>query len=303
MQNVSTRFVASNGIRLAYDTFGADDAEAILLISGLGAQMIRWSVTFCEALASHGFRVIRHDNRDCGRSTHFTNSPVPDFGTLAATIARGHRPDVPYGLDDMAADVIGLLDALSIARAHVVGRSMGGMIAQILASAYRDRILSLTAIMSSTGNPSLPQASPEIMTLMTGPAPDPITDKSRYLSRRLAFARAIAGAGTPFDEDAHRALILEELCHGYNPAGTARQIAAMAATGDLRGRLANVTAPTLVIHGGDDRLIHPDCGCDIAASIAGADLKILEGMGHDLPPSFETTVIDAIIEHVSRRRI
>ncbi|NEW94386.1 alpha/beta hydrolase [Rhodopseudomonas sp. BR0M22] len=286
----------ANSIELAWDSFGDADAEPILLISGLGTQMIRWTRPFCEALAGGGYRVIRFDNRDAGRSTHFRTSAPPDFNALAAALMAGRRPDVPYTLDDMAADAVGLLDALGIARAHVVGRSMGGMIAQVMASDHADRVLSLTSIMSSTGNPALPQAAPDVMAMMMRPAPDPADDPAGFLATRLEFARRIAGTAHPFDEEAHRALLLEEAGHAHDPAGTARQIAAMAVAGDRRARLATITAPALVIHGTNDPLIPPACGQDTALSIPGATYRLIDGMGHDLPAEFDRTVINGICE-------
>ncbi|ENE4776927.1 MULTISPECIES: alpha/beta fold hydrolase [Klebsiella] len=241
-----------------------------------------------------GYRVIRFDNRDAGRSTHFSASLAPDFGALATALMAGRRPDVPYTLYDMAADAIGLLDALGIAKAHVVGRSMGGMIAQVLASNHADRVLSLTSIMSSTGNPVLPQAAPDVMAMMMRPAPDPVIDPEGFLAVRLAFARRIAGTGYLFDEEAHRAILLDEVRRSYDPGGTARQIAAMAVAGDRRARLANITVPTLVIHGKDDPLIPPACGQDTARSIPNAVYLPIEGMGHDLPRDVEERTIDAI---------
>lgn len=284
----------ANGIDLAYDSFGDEADEAILLIAGLGTQMIRWTVPFCEALAACGYRVIRFDNRDSGHSTHFHHCPPPDFGALAAALMAGRRPEVPYTLHDMAADAIGLLDTLAIDRAHVVGRSMGGMIAQIMASEHPGRVLSLTSIMSSTGNPMLPQAAPVVMALMMRPAPDPVSDEDGFLAHKLTFAHRIAGSGHAFDAEAHRLLILEETRRAHDPGGAARQIAAMAVAGDRRSRLATITAPTLVIHGTDDPLILSACGRDTAASIPNADLMLIDGMGHDLPPALDHTVVEAI---------
>jgi pimeloyl-ACP methyl ester carboxylesterase len=284
----------TNGVELAYDSFGEEDDEAILLIAGFGTQMVRWSVQFCEELAALRYRVIRFDNRDAGCSTHFHECKPPDFGALAAALIAGQRPDVPYTLYDMAADAIGLLDVLAIDRAHVVGRSMGGMIAQIMASEYPKRVRSLTSIMSSTGNPTLPQAGSDVMAMMMRPAPDPVSCPAEFLAHRIAFARRIAGTGHTFDEGAHRDLVLEETRRAYDPSGSARQIAAMAVSGDRRSRLATITAPTLVIHGTDDPLILPACGADTAISIPNADLKLINGMGHDLPPALYRTVIDAI---------
>lgn len=286
--------IPANGINLCFDSFGDHDAQVILLISGLGTQMIRWTTLFCEELASRGYRVIRFDNRDSGRSTHFLDSRAPDLVALISAATGGMPINVPYTLHDMAADAIGLLDALSIERVHVVGRSMGGMIAQPIASEYTGRVSSLTSIMSSTGNPRLPSPSPDVMEIMTRRAPSPYEDESGFLEQSLAFARRIASPGYAFDEASHRALILEEIERGYDPSGFARQIAAIAATGDLRPRLARVVVPTLVIHGTDDPLILPRCGQDIAASIAGAQLMLINGMGHDLPSELYGKVADAI---------
>lgn len=290
----------ANGIDLAWDSFGREGDPAILLIAGMGVQRIRWAVPFCEELAARGYRVIRFDNRDAGCSTHFGHCPPPDFGALAAALMAGRRPEVPYTLPDMAADTVGLLDALAIDRAHVVGLSMGGMIAQILASEHPERVLSLTSIMSGTGNPTLPQAEPDVMAMMMRPAPDPVSDEARFLARSLAFARRIAGPGHPVDAAAHRALVLEEVGRAYDPGGTARQIAALAVAGDRRPRLATICVPALVIHGTDDPLIPPACGADTAAAIPGAEFMLIDGMGHHLPAALHRTVADAI-DRVARR--
>ncbi len=297
-----TATARANGVDLAYDRFGGGDGETILLIAGLGTQMIRWSDPFCTALAARGYSVIRFDNRDAGLSTHLDDVPAPDFAALAADLMAGRRPDVPYSLHDMAADAVALLDALSVGKAHVVGRSMGGMIAQIMASGFPARVLSLTSIMSGTGNPALPQAAPEVMALMTAPRPDPSTDPDAFVARSLAFARRIAGSGAPFDEDAQAALIREEAGRSHDPAGAGRQLAAMATAGDRRAQLSRIAAPTLVIHGADDRLILPACGADTAASIPGARLLLIDGMGHDLPEPFHARIIDAI-EETARRTV
>lgn len=290
----------SNGIEIEYDCFGRNDTEAILLISGLGTQMIRWSETFCQMLAEQGYRVVRFDNRDTGLSTQFDTAPAPDFTAIANAVSRGEMPDVPYTLFDMVNDAEGLLDKLNINRAHVVGRSMGGMIAQLLASEHPERVLSLVSIMSSTGNPSLPQASPEVMAKMTSPAPHPLQDAQGYLAHCVALSQAIAGRGYPFDEKAQRDQALVEVKRAYNPSGFLRQIAAIAATGDLRAHLANITAPTLVLHGADDPLVPVDAGKDTAANIQGAELLIVEGMGHDLHPAMFGNVVRAITNNARR---
>ncbi|MEK4852249.1 alpha/beta hydrolase [Paenibacillus sp. FSL H7-0756] len=286
--------IQTNNIELAYDSFGNDNDEAIILIAGLGTQMIRWTVPFCDQLAARGFRVIRFDNRDTGCSTHYSHYPAVDFSALAAALLSGQRPDMPYTLDDMAGDVIGLLDALGIDQAHVVGRSMGGMIAQLVASKYPDRVLSLTSIMSTSGNPTLPQASPEVMGLMTVPGPNPFEDEAGFVAHSMAFAKCIAGTGYPFDEEAYRGLIAEEVRRAYDPGTVGRQIAAIAVSGDRRPLLAAIEVPALVIHGMDDPLFVPACGEDTASSIPGAELMLVEGMGHDLPPQLYHRTIEAI---------
>lgn len=283
-----------NNIEIAYDCFGRQTDCVILLIAGLGTQMIRWTEPFCMRLAGLGYRVIRFDNRDVGRSTHFQDCASPDFATLAASLMAGRRPDVPYTINDMATDAVGLLDALSIRQAHVVGRSMGGMIAQIMASEFRERILSLTSIMSSTGNPVLPQASQDVMAMMMRPAPDPASDEEAFIKHGLAFAKRITGKDYPINEDAQRELIREELRRSHDPAGIARQIAAIAVAGDRRARLATIDVPSLVIHGSDDPLVPPACGEDTAACIPGSRLMMIRGMGHDLPAELYDEVTEAI---------
>ncbi|WP_145414246.1 alpha/beta fold hydrolase [Paenibacillus xylanexedens] len=290
-----------NDIDIAYDSYGSEKNETILLIAGLGTQMIRWTVPFCEMLAARGFRVIRFDNRDTGLSTHFSNHATLDFEALAKTLMSGKRPEIPYTLDDMANDTIGLLDTLGIEKAHIVGRSMGGMIAQLVASKYPERVLSLTSIMSTTGNPELPPTSPEVMALMTRPAPNPMEDEAGYLTHSIAFAKRIAGTAFPFDEDEYRSLIREEIQRAYDPGSIGRQIAAIAVSGDRRARLAKVNVPTLVIHGVDDPMFVPACGKDTAEAIPGAEFMLLDGMGHDLPAQLFEKVIDGI-ERTARRK-
>ena len=292
--------IKANGIEIEYDCFGNNEAEAVLLISGLGTQMIRWSETFCQLLANQGYRVIRFDNRDAGLSTHFDSASMPDLVAIADAVSRGDTPDVAYTLFDMAKDAISLLDALKIKRAHVVGRSMGGMIAQLLASEHAERVLSLVCIMSSTGNRDLPQASPAVMAAMTSPAPHPFKDEQGYLAHCVAFSKVIAGRGYPFDQSAQRDQALAEVKRAYNPSGFWRHIAAIAATGYLRSRLAKIAAPALVLHGSDDPLVPPESGQDIAANIKEAKLLIVEGMGHDFPPSLFGFVADVIAENARR---
>jgi pimeloyl-ACP methyl ester carboxylesterase len=280
----------ANGIDLAYDSFGDDSAPAILLISGLGTQMIRWTEPFCMTLAAQGFRVIRFDNRDSGRSTHFAHVPAPDFNAMMA----GTMPIAAYTLDDMAADALGLLDAMGIERAHLIGRSMGGMIAQILASSYPTRVSSLTSIMASSGNPALPPPDSALMAMMMSPAPDPRVDRDGFVFHRLRFARRLASPDHPFDDDGQRTLILAELRRGQDLGGAARQMVAVAMDGDRRERLAGITAPALVIHGTADPLFPLAHGQDTAAAIPQARFMSIESMGHDLPEMFHADVLRAM---------
>lgn len=292
--------VRANGLTVAFDSFGAIDAEPFLLISGLGVQMIRWSSPFCDALASQGYRVIRYDNRDAGLSTHLDTAPVPELSLLVAALRRGERPGLPYTLGDMAEDAVGLLDALQIERAHVVGRSMGGMIAQLMASDHPDRVSSLTSIMSSTGNPSLAGPSPEAMATLTRRGADPQDDKAGYLSHIVAAARVIASPGFPFDQDAQRLQALAEFNRSYDQAGFARQIAAMITAGDRRAKLSTIVAPTLVVHGAQDLLIPLAGGQDTAANIDGARLLVIDGMGHDMPAELTEIFVRAITANAQR---
>jgi pimeloyl-ACP methyl ester carboxylesterase len=290
----------ANGISIEYDSFGSEHAEPMLLISGLGVQMIRWTAPFCALLAAQGFHVIRYDNRDVGLSTHFSDAPVPDLASVAERQARGERPDVPYTLDDMADDAVALLDALGIARAHIVGRSMGGMIAQIVASRYRERTLTLTSIMSTTGNPDLPPSSPEAMAALTQPAPHPAQDEEGFLDHSVRTARVIGSPGFPFDEGAQRVQARLEARRAHDPAGFGRQIAAIVATGDRRARLKAIAVPTLVVHGADDPLIPLAGGKDTAANIKGAELLVIDGMGHEIPAGVYEALALAIADNARR---
>jgi pimeloyl-ACP methyl ester carboxylesterase len=262
--------------------------------------MIRWTSPFCELLAAQGYRVIRFDNRDVGLSTHLDDAPVIEMTALAQALERGERLNLTYTLNDMAADAVGLLDALGIGRAHVVGRSMGGMIAQVIAAEHPQRTLSMASIMSSTGNPELPPPSPEAMSALTRRAPDPARDEPGYLDHCVATARVISSPGFEFDEQAYRAQALAELRRAYYPAGFSRQIAAMITAGDRRARLNTIVAPTLVAHGADDTLIPVAGGRDTAASITDSNLMIVEGMGHDLPIELHETFALAIAANARR---
>ena len=283
-----------NGVRLEYDSFGRENGRPLLLVMGLGAQMIHWDEEFCERLADRGHWVVRFDNRDAGLSTKFDHVPPPDMGALVAALAAGERPEVPYTLDDMAEDAVGLLDHLEVDRAHVCGASMGGMIVQTLAIRHPRRLRSMTSIMSTTGNPDVPPSTPEAMAALTSPVPE---DLEGYVQRTLAVARVIGSPGFPFDEARLRERARRTFERALHPAGTARQMAAIVAHGNRRPHLERVSVPALVIHGSDDPLVHVQGGHDTHRAIPGAELLLIEGMGHDLPVGAWDRIVDALSAH------
>jgi pimeloyl-ACP methyl ester carboxylesterase len=291
--------VRANGIDIEYETFGEEGNPPLLLIMGLSAQMVFWDEGFIDQLVQRGFRVIRFDNRDVGRSTHFHAAGVPSQTAASQGATSGRPPEAPYLLSDMAADAVGLLDALGIKAAHVVGLSMGGMIAQELAIRHPERVLSLTSLMSSTGDPSLPGPKPELMRLfelMLRPA----RDREQALEAWMRVFRAIASPGFPLDEAALRKKLVLSFDRCYDPAGVVRQQAAITASGSRKQALASVRAPTLVIHGKEDPAAPVEAGIDTARSIPGAELLLVDGMGHDLPREVWPRIADAIAANAAR---
>jgi pimeloyl-ACP methyl ester carboxylesterase len=258
---------------------------------GLGAQMIAWDEGFCEALAEQGHYVIRFDNRDCGLSTKFDAAGTPDMQSLVASLAAGETPAIPYTLDDMADDAVALLDHLNLPSAHICGASMGGMIVQTVALRHPERVRSLTSIYSSTGDRSLPQATPEAMAALTSPVPP---DLEGFLERSLYVSKTIGSPGFPFDEVQQRTKATRSFERGLCPEGTSRQMVAIIAHGDRTPGLRTLTIPTLVIHGTADPLIPLPCGEATAAAIPGAELLVIEGMGHDLPRDAWPQMVSAI---------
>jgi pimeloyl-ACP methyl ester carboxylesterase len=293
----------ANGIMLEYDVHGAADAAPLLLIMGLGAQMTRWPAPLVDKLVAKGFRVIRFDNRDVGLSEKIDAAGLPDMAAVLAALQSGAKPPVAYTLADMAADAVGLLDALGIAKAHIVGASMGGMIAQLVAADYPDRVLSLTSIMSSTGNPTLPRATAEAMAVLTQRGPDPNVDLEGFVAHSLTSARVIGSPGYPFDEALLRERTLSDFHRAFYPAGFQRQYAGVMASPDRRPKLKTITAPTMVLHGADDPLVPLAGGRDTADNIPGAELRVVPGMGHDVPPGLYDTIVEAIVAAASRARL
>ena len=284
----------ANGIELCYEIFGDASAEPMLLIMGLGAQMIHWDDDFCRQLAGRGFRVIRFDNRDIGKSSKLSGGKR--LGPVELLKLRFLKIPVaaPYQLRDMAEDVTGLMDSLGIKSAHLVGASMGGMIAQEIAISFPARVRSLTSIMSTTGNPKDPPPTREAAAVLMAPPP---ATKEEYFARYAQTWKVLRAGSFPEDEARDRSRAELNFERGLNPAGVGRQLRAILASGSRKQRLASVKAPTLVIHGTVDPLVRPAAGMDTAASIPGAKLMLVEGMGHALPIRFWPQIIDAIDKH------
>jgi pimeloyl-ACP methyl ester carboxylesterase len=284
----------ANGIDICYEIFGDAASEPLLLIMGLGAQMIHWDDDFCRQLAARGFRVIRFDNRDIGKSSRMTGgkrlSPIELLKLRFLKIP----VTAPYKLIDMAKDTVGLMDVLGIKSAHLVGASMGGMIAQEIAISFPQRVRSLTSIMSTTGNPKVPGPTREAGAMLMAPPP---TTKEEYFERFAKTWKVLRVGSFPEDEALDRSRAERTFERGLNPAGVGRQLRAVLASGSRKDRLRMVTAPTLVIHGSVDPLVRLEGGKDTAASIPGAKLLMIEGMGHALPIPMWPQIIDAIDKH------
>ena len=293
---MTEEYIQANGIQLVYEEFGEKDKPVVLLIMGLGTQMIAWPDSLCKGLADLGYRVIRFDNRDVGLSQKIEGGRVPGIIRLTLSARLNWPVKVPYRLDDMAADAVGLLDALDIKQAHLAGASMGGMISQIIAGRYPDRVLSLTSIMSTTGRRSLPGAKPEITRKMIGkPASTEISD---LVAHRMQIYRLIGSPGFRATDEVLRGKIFKSIKRSYYPQGYWRQVAAIMTSGDRVALLKQLQCPTLVIHGKDDPLIPLACGEDTARVIPGARLEIIDGMGHDLPEPLVPRMLELIGGHV-----
>jgi pimeloyl-ACP methyl ester carboxylesterase len=288
----------ANGLQFEYETYGAVDATPVLLIQGLGMPAALWPDVFIDTLVAEGFRVIAFDNRDCGGSSRLTAAGVPNI-PRAMTRALLRLPvTAPYTLTDMAADAVAVLDATGVASAHVVGVSMGGMIAQVLAATHPQRVRTLTSIMSNTGNPRPGIAlgkSKALRALLRRPPSNPTLEQA---VDHLEFVFDVIGSpGFRQDSGERRALLARAARRGLYPAGTSRQLGAILASGDRRAMLRTITAPTLVIHGANDPLVRVAGGRDTARNIRGARLKIVPGMGHDFPPQLMRGLAVMIAEH------
>ena len=281
-----------DGIEIVHETIGDPSDPPLLLVMGLGMHLIHWDLELCERFAERGFHVIRFDNRDSGRSTKI-DAPVPDLRRALA----GLRLDAPYLLEDMAGDAFGLLDHLGIESAHLVGASMGGMIAQTMAIQRPERVRSLTSIMSTTGERRAGRPKLRVMGVLMRRAPE---EKQAYIERFVRIFRLIGSKGFPLDDERIRELAAQTYERGHNTAGTGRQLAAIMASGDRTEQLRRLDVPTTVFHGRDDPLVPLRGGRATAKAIPGARLIAIPGMGHDLPHQVWPQLVDAVVETAGR---
>lgn len=292
--------VHANGIQLEYETYGDTSSPALLLVAGNGVQMLFWESEFCAGLADKGLFVIRFDNRDSGLSTKFEQAGSPDVMEAITAMTKGHPVKPPYTLEDMADDCVGLLDALHIRKAHICGASMGGMIAQVAAYRHADRFLSLTSLMSNTGNPNSAQAKSEAIQAVLAPSP---RERSAIIEHTIAVWKKIWSVGFPFEEERARKFLETSYDRSFCPGGGARQNLAQLAAGDRTPILADITIPALVIHGSADPLIPVEVGMETAKAIPHARLLVIEGMGHDMPKGCWQKIIDEVSRHALQAEI
>lgn len=288
----------SNGLSLEYETFGDATDPAVVLITGLGLQLVDWPVPFCERLAAAGYHVVRFDNRDIGLSQKLDDKGVPDLRAILKQLAAGEVPAIPYDLRDMADDVAGLIEGLSIEAAHIIGMSMGGMIGQLMAIFHGDRVLSLTSISSSSSDRFLPPPAANTV-LMAAPASQ---DMEAVVAFGLEVNDVIGSPGFRWDREALTAHIRACVARCYCPAGYMRQYTAVQASNVRRLGLEGITAPTLVIHGEDDLLVPPEAGEETAELIPSARFELVDGMGHDLSPALCDHLAGLILTHLDATR-
>ncbi|HEY2815415.1 MAG TPA: alpha/beta hydrolase [Acidimicrobiales bacterium] len=287
----------ANGIEIYYETFGEPDGEPLLLVNGLGSQCISYEPDFCNAFVDRGFYVIRFDNRDVGLSTKIDTDQI-DFPTLIGQAMAGESVEAPYYLSDMAADAVGLLDHLGIERAHIVGMSMGGMIVQTIAIEHHERVLTMTSIMSMTGDRDVAAPTPEAAAVLLAP---PATSRDEFIENYVKQWEILAGP-VYFDDTRFRDRAGPAYDRCYFPAGTGRQLLGILASGSRSERLRTLKVPTLVIHGKIDPLVTLSGGERTAEVIPGAQLIVFDDMGHDLPPALWPQYVEAITNHASSVR-
>ena len=288
--------VKINGIETVYDIFGHAADPPLVLVAGLGMQMIGWDERLCAQLAGCGYRIIRFDNRDVGLATSFKDKGVPDVGRLIQTRLAGEPPQIPlpYTTYDIVADTIALFDELELDQVHLLGISMGGIIAELLTIEHQERVKTLTAVMTTTGSPALPLPRPEALGIFMRP---PSKSRAEYIENSVQGWRMLYGSAYPLDEEETRLRAGRYYDRSYEPTGTTRQLAATIALESLKPRLGQITVPTLVIHGDEDPLFPIECGRDIAVSVPNAKMLVMEGVGHSLPPAIWPQIIEAIAKH------
>jgi pimeloyl-ACP methyl ester carboxylesterase len=289
--------IIANDITLEYDTFGSPADRPLLLVMGLGAQLIHWREEFCEQLAGHGHYVIRFDNRDAGLSEKFGHLGRPNVMELVIKAMQDEPVEAPYSLDDLADDAFGILDELGIDQAHVCGASMGGMVAQAMAIRAPARIRTLTSIMASTGNPELPFSREEALAALLAPA---ARDREEAIERAFRVSRVLGSPAYPVPEEDLKRRAAEAYDRSFYPEGFARQIAAVAAHGNRRPALEQLDVPAFVVHGSEDPLVPVEGGVDTHEALKRSRLLVLEGMGHDLPEPVWPEVIRGIAELTAR---
>ena len=286
-----------NDIQIEYESYGKVGDPVALLIMGLAAQLAMWPKTFIDDLVEAGFRVVIFDNRDIGLSSKMDGARAPNPMLQIATRRIGIKLKAPYEISDMAADTIGLMDALDIEAAHIVGVSMGGMIGQHVAATVPHRVSSLTAIMTTTGNPKLPRPNKTVMNAMIRRGPPPTT-REEIIHRSVSTFSIIGTPGEDHVTNGMRDRIAAAFDRNFSPAGMARQMAAIVATGDFRKVTRQIDAPTLVIHGSEDPLVSPECARDIVRNLKGARLEVIDGMGHDIPPTHLPRITELVLGHM-----
>jgi pimeloyl-ACP methyl ester carboxylesterase len=288
-------FARNGDVEIYYDTFGSPADPPLLLVNGLGSQCINYRVEWCQRLVEAGHFVIRYDNRDVGLSTKFSDV-TPDIGALLRQMAEGHDPVVPYRLVDMAGDGFAVLDDLDLERSHVVGVSMGGMIVQTMAIENPGRLLTMTSIMSTTGDRDVGQSSEEAQRQIMSPPP---SNRDGYIAAQLAGLR-IWGSPACYDEERLAANAAEAFDRCFDPAGTARQMMAIVSSGSRTSALGRVGVPVLVLHGEADTLVDPSGGRRTAEAVPGSQFVLLEGMGHDYPPQYWERLTSLVTTHTRR---
>ncbi len=292
----------ANGLTFEYETHGNPENQTVLLIMGLGAQLTSWPMGLIQQIVDSGYHVVRFDNRDIGLSSKFDNSRIPNPRKVVLQSVLGFRPNIPYTLMDMARDTIGILDALNIEKAHLVGVSMGGMISQLIAGHFPERVLTLTSIMSTTGNRFLPQPTRRARKALLTPHPNASRPQA-VVERNMKVLQTLQGSKHFYNPEVLRASVTNNFNRSHYPSGSGRQLVAAIASPDRRKLLSSIELPTAVIHGDEDPLVRVECGIDTAKHLPNSELHIVKGMGHGLPDTVIPQVADAITSVLIKRRL